>query len=146
MLKRFSFCIWAAIIFQLLTAAFHSLSFIIKPVAANGTEEQMLKLVNTYKMNMGNGIFRTFSQLFNSLSASFTLICLFGGLLNWFLKRKNIPPGIWKGVLLIESIIFGTLFLVVLLFAFLPPMICMGLIFISCVAAWISAKPVAINV
>jgi hypothetical protein len=86
MLKRFSFCIRAAIIFQLLTAAFHSLSFILKPVAANDTEEQMLRLMRSYKMDMGNGIFRTYSEIVVSLSAGFTLICLFGGLLNWFLK------------------------------------------------------------
>ncbi|MEP7106426.1 MAG: hypothetical protein ABI760_00560 [Ferruginibacter sp.] len=140
--KRFSIFIWAAIIFQLLTAVFHSLSFIIKPEAANDTEKQMLELMNTYKMNMGNGIFRTYSQLVVSFSVSLTLLCLFGGLLNWLLKRKNIASELWKGVLLVESIIFGVLFLVVLLFGFLPPMICTGLIFISCVASWINAQPI----
>ncbi len=139
---RFSVSIWAAIIFQLLTGVIHSLSFIIKPAAENATEEQMLKLMTTYKMDMGNGIFRTYSELVVALSVNLTLLCLFAGLLNWFLKRKNISAEMWKGVLLIQCIIFGILFLVVLLFGFLPPMICSGLIFISCVAAWITAKPI----
>jgi hypothetical protein len=52
--------------------------------------EQMISLVGTYKMDMGNGIFRTYSELVIALSISFTLICLFGALLNWFLKRKQI--------------------------------------------------------
>jgi len=140
--KRFSFLTWSTIIFQLLTAIFHSISFILTPEGGDDTERQMLNLMSTYKMNMRNGIFRTFSEIIVSLSASFTLLCLFGGLLNWFLKKKNIGPGIWKGVLLIESIIFGALFLVVLRFAFLPPMLCTGLIFISCFASWLSAKPI----
>lgn len=143
MQKRFSVFIWAAIIFQLLTAALHSLTFIIKPVAANETEEQLLHLLTTYKMDMGNGIFRTYSEIVLTLSVNLTLLCLFGGLLNWFLKRKAVSCEIWKGVLLIQSIIFGILFLVVLIFGFLPPLVCTGLIFISCTAAWITAKPIS---
>jgi len=133
--KRFSFFIWALIIFQLITTVFHSLSFFIKPVGSNATEEQMISLISTYKMDMGNGIFRTYSELVIALSISFTLICLFGALLNWFLKRKQIAPEIWKGVLLIETIVFGILFLFVMFFAFLPPMICTGLIFFSCIGS-----------
>jgi len=136
--KRFSFFIWALIIFQFLTTIFHSLSFFIKPVGSNATEEQMISLIGTYKMDMGNGIFRTYSELVFSLSISVTLICLFGGLLNWFLKRKQIAAEVWKGVLLIETIVFGIMFLVVMFFAFLPPMICTGLIFFSCTGSLVT--------
>lgn len=140
MRKRFSIAVWSAIIFQLVTAAMHSISFIVQPVAADTTEAEMLRLMNTYKMDMGNGIFRTYSQLVIPLSINLTLLCLMSGLLNWFLKRKQVATEIWKGVLLIESFIFGILFAVVLVFGFLPPMICTGLIFISCVAAAMSIK------
>ncbi len=138
--KRFSFFIWATISFQLLTAALHSMSFFMEPVAANETEAQLIGLMSTYKMDMGNGISRTYSELVISLSVSLTLVCLFGGLLNWFLQRKQITPDLWKGVLLIESIVFGILFLVIIFFGFLPPMICTGLIFISCFASLLSVK------
>src|SRR4051794_13196669 len=114
--KHSSIFITITIIFQLLTAAFHSLSFIMPPVATNATEEQMLRLMNTYKMDMGNGIFRTYSQIIIALSVNLTLICLLAALLNWFLKRKKVGPELWQGVLLIQSIIFGALFIVVLLF------------------------------
>jgi len=133
--KRFSFFIWSLIIFQLLTAVIHSISFFITPVGTNPTETQLINLISTYKMDMGNGIFRTYSEIVVSLSICFTLICLFGGLLNWFLKRNQITSKVWKGVLLIECIVFGILFLVVLLYAFVPPMVCIGLIFISSIAA-----------
>jgi hypothetical protein len=99
--------------------------------------------MDTYQMNMGNGIFRTFSELVIALSSNLTLLCLFAGMLNWFLKRKNLGAEIWKGVLMIETIIFGVLFLIMLRFAFLPPIVCIGLIFLGCLASRISIKPIA---
>ena len=114
MTKKFTAWIWTTIAFQLLTAAMHAMSFIIKPAAENSTEQQMLNLMNTYKMNMGNGIFRTYSEIVISLSINLTLLCIFGGLINWFLRKNNPGASIWKGVLLIESIIFGILLIVLL--------------------------------
>ena len=140
MRKKFSIALWATIVFQLLTAVFHSISFIIKPVASNATEEQMLRLMDTYKMNMGNGIFRTFSELVITLSVNLSLLCLMAGLVNWFLKRKQVAGVIWKGVLLIQCFIFGILLIIVLLFGFLLPLVCVGLIFISCIAARLTAQ------
>ena len=86
MSKHFSFSITITIICLLLTAALHSLSFIIPPLATNETEKQMLQLMSTYKMDMGNGIFRTYSQVVIALSVNLTLICLLAALLNWFLS------------------------------------------------------------
>lgn len=144
MLKRFSSWVWATIIFQLLTAAVHAMSFIIEPVATNSTEQQMLNLVNTYKMDMGNGIFRTYSEIVISLSINLTLLCLFAGVLNWFLKMKKPGIDIWKGVLVIQSIIFGILFIVLLRFAFLPPIVCVGLILLACLLSVWSLKNVPV--
>ena len=140
MQKRFSFWLWGLIIFQLLTAAFHSLSFFISPEPANETEKQLHELMYNYKKDMGLGISRSFADVFLSLSVCFTLLCLLGGLVNWYLKKKQISNDVWKGLLLIETIIFGILLMVILRFTFPPPMICATLIFIFSLGAYLSVK------
>ncbi len=140
MTKRFSIWIWAAIIMQLLTAAFHSMSFFVKPVPQNDTEKQLLDLVSNYKPDAGMGFHPSFSELFTGLSISFTLICLFGAALNWYLKKKQLPADTWKGLLLIEALVYGALFLAMLFFTFFPPVICTGMIFVFVLGAYFSAK------
>jgi hypothetical protein len=140
MFKKFSFWLWGLVIFQLLTAVFHSISFFINAEPANDTEKQLQDLMYSYKKDMGAGITRSFSEIFLSLSVCFTLLCLLGGLINWYLKKKQISPDLWKGLLLIETIVFGILFIVMLRFTFLPPMICTGVIFLFSLGAYFSIK------
>jgi len=135
---RFKFWIRASIITQLLTAAFHSLGFFVKPAPQNDTEKQLFDLVNNYKPDAGMGFHPSFAQLFTGLSISFTLICLFGGLLNGYLKKKNAGVDMWKGILMIEVIIFGALFLAMLFFTFFPPILCTGLIVVFLLGARLS--------
>jgi hypothetical protein len=139
--KKFSFWLWGLVVFQLLTAAFHSLSFFIEAEPANETEKQLYGLIDSYKKDMGAGIHRSFADVFLALSVCFTMICLLGGLINWYMKKKQINDDLWKGLLLIETIIFGILFLVMLKFTFLPPMICTGLIFIFSAGSYLTVKP-----
>lgn len=143
MLSKFSFWIWGTVVTQILTAAFHSLSFFIAPQPENDTEKQLHELITTYQQDMGAGISRTFNELFLSLSVCFTLICLLGGIINWYMKKKNLTADIWKGLLLIQTIIFGILFLVMLKFTFLPPMICTGLIFFFILGSYFTVRPVS---
>jgi hypothetical protein len=142
MFKKFSFWIWVTIILQLLTAAFHSLSFFAAPEPKNETERQLLDLTSGYKPDAGMGFNPSFADLFTGLSLCFTLICLFGALLNWYLKRKNVAADLWKGILLIEIIIFGAVFAAMLAFTFFPPVICTGLIFIFVSASYLTVKRV----
>lgn len=140
MFKKFSFWIWGTIITQLLTAAFHSLSFFAKQEPANETEKQLIDITGNYKADLGMGFQRTFAELFTAVSLCFTLICLFAALVNWYFKKKNLAPDLWKGLLLIEIIIFGAMFAAMLAFAFAPPIICTGLIFIFVTASYLSVK------
>jgi hypothetical protein len=140
MLKNFSFWIWGTIVTLFLTAAFHSLSFFMKPEPANETEKQLFDLMSSYKPNAGMGFHPSFSDLFTGLSLCFTLICLFGALLNWYLKKKSLTADIWKGLLLIEMVIFGSMFIAMAVFTFLPPIICTGLIFIFVSGAYSTCK------
>ena len=140
MLKKFSFWIWGLIITQLFTGAFHSISFFITPEPTNETEKQLMDLTRNYKPDAGMGFNPSFKDLFTGLSMSFMLICLFGGILNWYLKKKMIAADLWKGVLLIEIIIFGGLFAAMLAFTFSIPVICTGLIFLFVLGAYFSVK------
>jgi hypothetical protein len=140
MFKRFSFWIWGTIVTQLLTAVFHSLGFFMKPEPQNETEKQLFNLMTSYKPDAGMGFNPSFANLFTGLSLCFTLICLFGALLNLYLKRKSIAADLWKGILLIQIIIFGAVFAAMLAFTFVPPIICTLLIFIFVCGAYISRK------
>lgn len=140
MFKKFSFWIWGTIIMQLLTSVFHSLSFFVRPIPKNETEKQLVDLVTNYKPDAGMGFHPSFANLFTGLSLCFTLICLFGAMLNWYFKKKNLTAALWKGLLLIEIIIFGAVFIAMLAFTFFPPIICTGLIFIFVSGAYLSVN------
>ena len=137
MLKRYTFWFTAAVIFQFLTAAIHALSLFIPPSSQNDTERQMLELITTYKMDMGAGFQPTFYNLFTALSSSFTFLCLFAALTNGYLLWKHTKASVMKGIIGINLAIFGIFFVVVAYFTFLPPIICVGLIFINLIAAFV---------
>lgn len=128
--------LFALITFQFLTALFHSMSFISKPTATNETEEKLIDLFTNYKQDLGAGFSRSTFDLFTGLSTSFTLICILGGWINLFFLRKKLDSSLWRGLLFIEMIVFGALFLFMFLFTFLPPIVLTGLIFSASAMAW----------
>jgi len=141
MLKRFSFWLWATAIFQLLSAAIHSLSFFIDNPPANDTEKQMTTLLTTYKLDMGAGFRPTMMDLMSSLSLGFLLLCAMGGILNLYLWKRKIPIRVMKGVMAINMIVFGVCFAFMIFNSFLLPVCSTGLIFIGSVAAFATARP-----
>jgi FtsH-binding integral membrane protein len=128
----------AAFILQILTAAVHSMSFLVSPQPTDETEKQMLQLMTTYKMDMGAGFVPTMFDLFNSLSTGFALLFLFGGLMNWYLWRKKIDLAVLKGVVGISVIIFGIMFVVGAMLSFLLPITMSGLVFVCLLMAWLT--------
>lgn len=137
MLKRYTFWLTAAVIFQFVTAALHATSLFVKLEPANETERQMLALVTTYKMDAGGGFQPTFSNLFTALSSCFSLLCLLGGAINGWLLLKHAEPNLMRGILGINVVVFGICFVIMAFFTFLPPIVCTGLIFINLLAAFI---------
>lgn len=135
MAKRFRMWINALIILLFLTAFFHSLSFFIHSEPANDTERQLNALLENYKFDLGAGFHRSYNQVMVSLSACFTLLCLFGAFINLYFLRKRLTPDLWKGLLPIQAFIYGILFVVMVLFAFLPPIVCSGLLLCTCLGA-----------
>ena len=84
--------------------------------------------MDTYKFDLGTGFHRTMGELTLVFSACLCLVCLLGGLLNWYLLRKKVDPEIMKGVITINLIVFGILFGLTVAFTFLLPIIQTGLI------------------
>lgn len=137
MLKRYTFWLSAAVLFQFITAILHSLSLFINVPPSNDTEAQLQTLITTYQMKVGAGFSPTYSDLFTALSSCFTFLCLFAGLTNGYLLLKHAEPSLMKGILAINVAIFGVVFLVMAVFTFLPPIVCTGVIFINLLAAYL---------
>lgn len=127
-------------VFQILTALIHSASFFVDQVPTNETERQLVELMQTYKADLGAGYHRTMEELYTSVSACLTLFCLFGGLMTWYLSRNLNDVKVLKGTMAINAFTFGIAFIVMLYFAFLPPIVCIGLIFFSALSATLTLK------
>lgn len=137
MLKRYTFWLSAAVIFQVLTGLLHAVGLFIKPDPSDETERQMLTLMTTFKMETGVGFQSTFMNLFIAVSSCFTFLCLFAAATNGYLLLKHTEPNVMKGILAINVVIFGLVLAVMAYFTFLPPIVCSALIFINVLAAYI---------
>lgn len=146
MIKRYTFWLWAAVVFQLLTAVIHSFSLFVSVEPANETERQIEALITTYRIDAGAGFHPTFENLFTALSSCFTFVCFLGGLISAYLLRKHADASIVKGITGINLLVFGAIFVVMAFLTFLPPIVCSGLIVICLIAAFVtnSAKSEAV--
>ena len=138
MLKRYKLWLWIAIVFMLLNATIHSITLFVPPVPKNETERQLVHLMTTYRNDFGAGFHPTPQNLFTALSSCFSLLCLLGGLMNIYLLKKHVGVEVMRGVVLINLLVFGILFVVVAVFTFLPPIILTGLIVLFLALAFVS--------
>jgi hypothetical protein len=139
-MKNYSTWLKATGFFQFFTAVVHSITLFVTPVPANETEKQLYVLMDTYKFDFGAGFHRTMNEMMIALSACLCLVCLLGGLLNWYLLRKKVEANIMKGVININLVVFGISFVLIAKYAFLPPIIMMGLIVLSLILARITIR------
>ena len=137
-----NFRIWIVVtyIFQLLTGVIHSLSFFGGHQASNDAEKPLIDAITTIHLEMGAGFHPTFSDLFYSVSAALTLLCLFSGIMNWYLLKLKLSNAAYKSIMAINMVTFGIYTVVNYFFAFLPPLICIGLIFFSSLMAYIANR------
>jgi hypothetical protein len=91
-MKNYITWLKAASIFQFITAIMHAVTLFITLPPNNETEKQLAVLMDTYKFDFGAGFHRTMNDMMMPLSACLCLLCLLGGLLNWYLLRKKIEP------------------------------------------------------
>lgn len=90
---------------------------------------------------MGARFKRSFGQLFIGVSACFTIIYLLGAALNWYFLKTGISGEVWKGLLLIELVTYGIIFLLQARFTFLPPIIVTGLVFLLLIGTYFFTHP-----
>ncbi len=138
-MKKYTSWVTLAAVLQLVTAGLHSLSFINDPIGNNETERQLITLMKSYKMDLGNGFTPTMENIMTSNSISFVLLFVSGGVINLYLLKK-VDASILKGVILTNVIIFGICFLTMCIFTFLPPIICTGLILIALLISMLKIK------
>lgn len=125
------FWLKAAGVLQLLTAVFHLIGTFSNNVPKNETESQLENLLTTYKFDLGGGFSRTLYEISLSMSLSFTLLCLFAGVLSWYVSLQiEIPPAFQKGMTTIQIVVFTILSGLMIRYTFLPPIICTVLIVI----------------
>jgi hypothetical protein len=136
MLKRYRFWLWLAVVVLLLNALIHSVTLFIQPAAQDETQRQLFDLMATYKEDLGAGFKRSTNELVTALSASFSLLCLLGGLTLAFLLRKQAEVRIMKGVVGIHVLVFGICFAVIAVFTFLAPIVLIGLVLLSLLLAY----------
>ena len=139
-MKRYTTWLKTAAIFQLIITAIHTSSFFITPQPNNETEKQLFTLMDTYQFDLGAGFHRTMSELTLVFSACLGLVCLLGGLLNWHLLRKKVEPGIMKGVITINLVVFGICFILMAAFTFLPSIILTGLVVLFLILARLTIR------
>src|SRR5512144_1230972 len=137
MLKRYTFWLTAAMLFQFVTAIIHSLSFIIGLQPENDTERQMVDLITNYRQDMGAGFHRTFYELFTALSACLPLLCLLGGSTLGYLLLKDAEPGLMRGVIFINLVVFSVGLVVMFAFGFIVPVVSFGLVVINLLLAYV---------
>ncbi len=130
MLKRYTFWTKLAAVFQILSAAAHSMSFLKEPEPANEHERQMIDLMTGCHMKMGGGFEPTMYDILNALSACFPLFYLLGAVVLFFLLRKNVGTDVMRGMLTIQVLFFGFAFALMAWLTFPPPIIMTGLVFL----------------
>lgn len=139
-MKKYFFWIKTTLVLQCITFVMHSISLIVEPQPANDKERELLALMNNYTMDMGFGFIRSMSDLMTSFSICFSLLLLFTALINGFLLRIQVDLSVWKGVLLIQMIIYALCFVAMLCLTFLQPILCIGLILGSVFISYVMLK------
>jgi hypothetical protein len=137
MLKRYRFWLVLAIVFLFLTALIHASTLFLQPAPQNETERQLIELLSNYKQDFGVGFKRSTKELVTALSSCFSLVSLLGALTLTYLLRKRAPEALLKGVVAINTLVFGICFAIMVLFTFLPPIVLTGLIFVCLLIAFI---------
>lgn len=130
-MNNYLFWLRVSAILQILTGCVHAMSLFRTPIPANDTERNLYALMTTYRPDVGPLFHPTTSDLFTALSSCFTFLYLLGGITVLYLLTKGLSAQIWKGLASINLLVFGAVFLVMLMFTFLPPIILSGSVFIT---------------
>jgi hypothetical protein len=136
MRTRYTLWLKTAVVFMFLTGAVHAVSLVASPQPRSDTERQLMELMQTYRLDMGDGFHPTMANLVTALSACFTFVCVLGGGINAYLIRRRVAADVLKGVVGIHLLVFGAVFAVMLALTFSPPIVLTGLIVVFLLLAY----------
>jgi hypothetical protein len=138
-MKNYKTWLKTAAVFQLIIAVVHATTLFFDLPPNNETEKQLSQLMSTYQFDLGGGFHRTMNELIIGLSSCLSLLCTLAGLINLYLIRKKVDADIMKGIISINLIVFGILFVLTVIFTFLFPIIQIGLILLFLVLSRLSS-------
>lgn len=136
-MKNYRTWLWVVVVLQILNAMLHGVGVVSGLQPTNDAERQLIELMNTTKLDVDGVFTPSFSNLFTALSSCFSLSYFFAGFLNAYLLRTNVSTDVLSGILLIQLIVLGSTFGIMLYFTFLPPIVMTGLVFLTLTIAWV---------
>jgi hypothetical protein len=134
-MKNYKTWLWVVVVLQMLTAVLHGIGVISGLQPSNDAERRLIELMNSTELDLDGVFSPSFSDLFTALSSCFSLLYFFAGFLNAYLLRKN-AANVLYGILLIQLVVLGVAFGIMLYFTFLPPIIMTGLVFVALAVTW----------
>ena len=120
---------WACLV----TSGIHAIGQIApRPAPANETEATLLRLLTTYRKDLGAGFSRTTMDFVVGFSWCFSLFLLWVGLLGLLALRRGVADAEWfRRAALVNAILAGGLLVLGLKYFFLPPIVCVAVIFLG---------------
>jgi hypothetical protein len=120
---------WACLV----TAAIHLVGHFAPPPAPAGeTEATLWRLMTTYERDLGAGFSRTTMDFLKGFSLCFSLFLFWvGGLALVVVKRPPQDPKLWGRIRLTYLIFSGALLSISLTYFFLPPIVCVAVVFFA---------------
>ncbi len=124
---------WAS----LLTAGIHLVGhFAPQPPPANEAEATLLRLMTTYRKELGAGFSRTTMDFLLGFSLTFALLLFWLGAMSLLVLRRGAADPAWFGrVCLLNAILAAVLLAISLKYFFLPPIVCVAVVFLAFAAA-----------
>ncbi|NBA84503.1 hypothetical protein GVN16_01945 [Emticicia sp. CRIBPO] len=142
MFKKYKFWTRLSIFFSLATACLHTIGLVSGFKPQNPGEKTLIDLMNNYKLDLGLGFVRTMNNLMTSFSISFTLLFVFVAMISGVAVQKYTTIVVARSLLGYSVVIFAACFVTMCVLTFIIPIVCVGLVFVSLLFAWVlSMRP-----
>ena len=125
---------------MMVTAALHTIGhFFGRPEPTNETEETLLTLMTTYRIDFG-GMERSMMDLMRGYSLTFAAAFLFAGVMNLAVIRSQAANhSLIRTVTLIDVFYAAALLAVSMVYFIYPPMVLVGFVFLCFVISFLVA-------
>jgi hypothetical protein len=142
MFKKYKFWTRLSIFFSLATACLHTIGLVSGFKPQSPGEKTLIDLMNNYKLDLGLGFVRTMNNLMTSFSISFTLLFVFVAMISGVAVQKYTTIVVARSLLGYSVVIFAACFVTMCVLTFIVPVVCVGLVFLSLLFAWVlSMRP-----